>query len=100
MQIVGNYCSRIIICCRLVGDVIQPKKPKNKVVGGKISGLWGVDKWHGYVIPNLFVKVDISVFHVVEVPLMVTNEVADQFIVGDAIGSYALWSWKYVKDFV
>ncbi len=31
---------------------------------------------------------------------MVTNEVVDQFTVGDAIGSFALWSWKYVKDFV
>jgi hypothetical protein len=37
----------------------------------------GVDKWHGYVIPNLFVKVDISIIHVVEVPLMVTNEAVD-----------------------
>jgi hypothetical protein len=30
---------------------------------------------------------------------MVTNEAADQFTVGDAIGSFSLWSWKYVKDF-
>jgi len=49
---------------------------------------------------NVFIKIDISIVHVVEVPLLVTNEATDQFTMGDAIGSFALWSWKYVKDFV
>jgi hypothetical protein len=80
--------------------LFNPKSPKQRVVGSKISGLWGVDKWHDFVIPNLFVKVDISIIHVVEIPLMVTNEVVDQFTVGDAIGSSTLWNWKYAKDFV
>jgi hypothetical protein len=57
--------------------LFNPKNPKKKVVGGKISGLWGVDKWHDFVIPNIFVKVDISIVHVVELPLMVTNEAVD-----------------------
>jgi hypothetical protein len=57
--------------------LFNPKSPKQNVVGDKISGLWEVDKWHDSVTPNLFVKVDISIVHVVEVPLMVTNEVAD-----------------------
>jgi hypothetical protein len=80
--------------------LFNPKSPQKKVAGGKIDGLWGVDKWHGSIIPNLFVKVDILVVHVVEFPLMVTNETTDQFTTGDAIGSFALWSSKYVKDFV
>ncbi len=80
--------------------LLNPKSPKQKVVGGKISGLEEVDKRHGYVIPNFFVNVNISIVHVVEVPLMVTNKAFDQFTMGDAIGSFALWSWKYVKDFV
>ncbi len=83
-----------------MGTLFNPKSPKHKVAGGKISGLWGLDKWHGSIIPNLFVKVDISVVHGVEVPLMVTNEIVNKFTMGDAIGSFALWSWKYVKDLV
>jgi hypothetical protein len=83
-----------------LATLFNPKNPKQKVVGCKIIGLWGVDKWHGYVILNLFVKVDISVVHVAEVPLIVTNETTDQFTMGNAIGSFALWSWKYVKNFV
>jgi hypothetical protein len=54
--------------------LFNPKSPQKKVARGKIDGLRGVDKWHGSVIPNLFVKVDILVVHVVEVPLMITNE--------------------------
>ncbi len=85
--------------------LFNPKSPKQKVAkqqvaGGKISGLWGVDKWHDSIIPNLFVKVDISIVHVVEVPLMVTNEVANQLTMRNAIGLSTLWNWKYVKDFV
>jgi hypothetical protein len=49
---------------------------------------------------SLFVKVDILVVHVGEVWIMVTNEITDQFIMGGVIGSFALWSWKYVKDYV
>jgi hypothetical protein len=80
-----------------LGTLFNPKSPKHKVVGGKISGLWRVDKWHGSIIPNLFVKVDILVVHVVEVPLMVTNEAVDQFTVGDAIGLICLMEVEVCK---
>jgi hypothetical protein len=83
-----------------LGTLFNPKSPKQKVARGKINGLWGVDKWHGFVIPNLFVKVDIPTVHATEVPLMVTNEAANRFIARDAIWLFALWIWKYVNNFV
>jgi hypothetical protein len=44
---------------------------------GKINGLWGIDKFHGDVIPNFSLKVDVAIVHVADVPLMHPHELDD-----------------------
>jgi hypothetical protein len=43
----------------------------------KINGLWGIDKFYGNVIPNFSLKIDVSIVHVVDVPLMHPHEPDD-----------------------
>ncbi len=64
---------------------------------GKINGLWGIDKFHGLPIPNFWIKVDVVVAHVVDVPLMHTHGDDDQFLMKDVVRTSTLWNWKYVK---
>ncbi len=64
---------------------------------GKISGLWGMDKFHGCFIPNFCVKVDVVVVHVDDVPLIHPHEPNDQVLMQDVVGISTLWNWKYVK---
>jgi hypothetical protein len=59
----------------------DPKNPKQKVASGKINGLQGVDKFHGCVIPSFWVKVDVAVIHMVDIPLMHSRKVNDQVVV-------------------
>ncbi len=64
---------------------------------GKLSGLCGVDKFHGCVIPSFYMKVDVVVIHMANIPLMHPHEADDQVVVRDVIGISTLWNWKYVK---
>jgi hypothetical protein len=50
--------------------LLNPKNIRQKVVIGKISGIWGIDKFHGNVIPNFWLKVDAIVTHIGDIPLM------------------------------
>jgi hypothetical protein len=77
--------------------LVNPKIQKQKVALGKISGLWGIDKFHGLPIPKFWIKIDIAIAHVVDVPLMHTHEADDQFLMKDVVGTSTLWNWKYVK---
>ncbi len=43
----------------------------------KISGLWGINKFHGLPIPKFWIKVNVAIAHVVDVPLMYTHEADD-----------------------
>jgi hypothetical protein len=62
------------------------------VASGKISGLWGVDKFHGHFIPNFCVKVDVVIVHVGDVPFMHLHELNDQVLVQDLVGTSTLWN--------
>ncbi len=48
------------------------------MISRKINGLWGIDKFHGLPIPNFWIKVNVTIAHVVDVPLMHTHEADDQ----------------------
>jgi hypothetical protein len=67
------------------------------VVFDKISGHWGVDKFHGSPILEFMLKIDVVVPHVPDIPLMHLHEVDDQALVQDVVGTCTLWNWRYVK---
>jgi hypothetical protein len=77
--------------------LLNAKNPRQKVALGKISGLWGVDKFHGHFIPNFYVKVDVAVVRVGDVPFMHPHELDNQILVQDVLGISTLWNWEYVK---
>ncbi len=56
------------------------KNQGHKVISRKINGLWGIDKCHGLPIPNFWIKVDVAIAHVVDVPLMHIHEADDRFL--------------------
>ncbi len=56
------------------------RNKKHKVTSRKINGLWGINKFHGLPILEFWIKVDLVVVHVVDVPLMHTHEADDQFL--------------------
>ncbi len=55
------------------------------MVAGKISGLWGIDRFHGNVIPYFWLKVDVAVLHMGDIPLMHPHEVDNQVLVQDVL---------------
>jgi hypothetical protein len=78
--------------------LLSPKNTRQKVVIRKINGLWGIDKFHGNVIPNFWLKVDVVVVHIGDIPLMHPHsKVDDHVLVQDVIGTSTLWNSKYVK---
>ncbi len=74
--------------------LLNPKNTQKTVAMGKINSLWGIDKFHGDVIPKFSLKVDVAIVHVANVPLMHPHEPNDQVVVGDVVGISALWNWK------
>ncbi len=54
--------------------LVNAKNQRQKVALGKINGLWGIDKFHGLLIQKIWIKVDVVVAHVVDVPLMHTHD--------------------------
>jgi hypothetical protein len=62
---------------------MNPKNVRQKVTFGKVSGWWGLEKFHGTTIPKFSFKVDVAIAYMHEIPLMHSHEVDDQAIVGD-----------------
>ncbi len=53
----------------------------------------GVDKFHGNVIPIFWLKVDVVVVHIGDIPFMHPHsKVDDQVLVQDVIGTSTLWN--------
>lgn len=55
------------------------------MVARKISGLWGIAMFHGNVIPYFWLKVDVAVVHMGDIPLMHPHEANDQVLVQDVL---------------
>lgn len=72
--------------------LLNPKNTRQKMASSKISGLWSIDKFHNTNIPILWLKVDVHVVHMGDVPLMHPHEANDQVLVWDVIGTCALWN--------
>ena len=82
------------------GQVVQLldfKNPRTIVASGKISGVWGVDKFHFKAIPPFFYKVDVTHALIGDAPLMLLHEEGDQFLIRDVIGGSVLWSQQHMK---
>ena len=68
------------------------KNPPQTVASSKISGIWGVDKFHFRSIIQFFYKVYITHAQINDTPLMHRHAEGDQFLVKDVIGGSVLWS--------
>ena len=71
-----------------LGDVAAPSK---RVGTGRVSGLGGTGNFHNRPIPNNYVKVNLESV-LVNVPLQIRVEEADQVNLKDALGSSVLWT--------
>ena len=78
-------------------ELMNFKNPREIVASGKISGVWGVDKFHFKPIPQFFYKVDVTHALIADAPLMHPHEKGDQFLVRDVVGGSVLWSQKFMK---
>lgn len=82
------------------GQVVQlmdVRNPRAIVASGKISGVWGVDKFHFKEIPQFCYKVDITHTLIDDAPLMHPHAGGDQFLIRDVIGGSVLWNQKHMK---
>jgi hypothetical protein len=79
-------------------ELMNFKNAREIVASGKISGVWGVDKFHFKPIPQFFYKVDVTHALIPDAPLMHPHEAGDQFLVKDVVGSSVLWSQKHMKS--
>ena len=82
------------------GQVVQLmdfKNPHTIVASGKISGVWGVDKFHFKAIRQFLYKVDVTHPLIDDAPLMHPHAGGDQFLIRDVIGGSVLWSQKHME---
>jgi hypothetical protein len=68
-----------------------------KVAVGTVSGIGGEQKFHFKEIPERWFKWNVREALQQETTLMCPNEDADQAIVGDVIGTAAIWDHKFMK---
>jgi hypothetical protein len=76
---------------------MNPNNASQKVASNRVSGWWGVDKFHGATIPDFWFKIDVAIAHMPKIPLMHRHEVDEWTKVGDVVGTCTLWNWKFVK---
>jgi hypothetical protein len=76
---------------------MNPRATRQKVAGGRISGIGGEDKFHFTSIPETWFKIDVGEIFAPDIPLMWENESVDQMMVGDIKGSNAVWDQKFLK---
>jgi hypothetical protein len=50
--------------------LLNPKNTRKEVVTRKSSGLWGIDKFHDNVIQKFWLKVDVVVVHIGDIPFI------------------------------
>ena len=64
---------------------------------GTVSGLPGEHLFHFKDIPDDWLKIDVTDILHQNVPLMISVPNADQEVIEQALGLYAMWHSKYVK---
>jgi hypothetical protein len=76
---------------------MNPKQSTQKVATGTISGVGGEAKFHFVDIPDKWFKIDIREALLPETALMYVNEPADQYLVGNIVGTTSIWDQRYIK---
>jgi hypothetical protein len=76
---------------------MNSKRTAQKVALSTISGVPGTQKFHFKDIPENWMKVDVREALYPKTALMFPNDDIDQNIIGDAVGSAALWDQKHIK---
>ncbi len=76
--------------------LLNLKNAWQKVIVGTISNLCDWDKFHCMPIEELWFRVDVQVY-ISNHPFMHPNEIVDQLLLGDVVGTSALWHQKYLK---
>jgi hypothetical protein len=77
--------------------LLNPRRSSQKVAVGSVSGIGGEQKFHFREIPERCFKVDVREALQRETTLMYPNKDADQVIVGDMVGTAAIWDQKFMK---
>jgi hypothetical protein len=76
---------------------MNPKWSTQKVATGTINGVGGEAKFHFVDIPDKWFKIDIREALLPQTALMYVNEPADQYLVGDVVGTASIWDQRYIK---
>jgi hypothetical protein len=76
---------------------MNPKQSTQKVATDIISGVGGEAKFHFVDILDKWFKIDIREALLPETVLMYVNEPADQYLVGDIVGTISIWDQRYIK---
>jgi hypothetical protein len=76
---------------------MNPKWSTQKVATSTISGVGGEAKFHFVDIPDKWFKIDIREALLPETALMYVNEPADQYLVGNIVGTSSIWDQRYIK---
>jgi hypothetical protein len=77
--------------------LMNPRNQKHKVAATVVSGIGGVDKFHGSTFPESWYKVDVKEVLSPNVPLLYPHETGDQNVLKDVVGSNALWDERLIK---
>jgi hypothetical protein len=77
--------------------LLNPRNQKQKVAAAVVSGIGGVDKYHGSTFPESWFKVDVKEALSPGIPLLYPNKAAEQTVLKDAVGSNALWDERFIK---
>jgi hypothetical protein len=76
---------------------MNPRNQKQKVAEGVISGIGGVDKFHGSTFPETWFKIDVKEALLSNAPLLYPHSEGDQNIVKDAVGGNVLWDSRLLR---
>jgi hypothetical protein len=76
---------------------MNPKRSTEKVATGTINGVGREAKFHFVDIPDKWFKIDIREALLPKTTLMYVNEPADQYLVGNIVGTTSIWDQRYIK---
>ena len=77
---------------------MNPRRVKQKVASGTVSGISGQDKFHFRDIPENWFKVDVRKAHHPNVALMFPDDDADQLVIHDVLNGNTIWDGRLIKS--
>jgi hypothetical protein len=77
--------------------LMNPKKSKQRVAVGFVSGFGGIDTFYFRPIPDAWLKVDVKEVTTPTVALMYPNEHVEKFQMKHVLGGNTLWDERFIK---